>query len=218
MKFLNHPAARVLTVVLVLEACAFYAIASRNEIVPPIPPLSTFPLNSNGWLCVRQDQIEQDILDLLKADDTMSRLYVSPSRKEVATLFMAFFKSQRYGQSPHSPKNCLPGNGWDEIESGTIPISVPQWNGPIVANRYVVAHGEDKDVVIYWYQSHNRIIANEYAARGLLVLDAIRYRRSDTSIVRVITRIQNDDLDHATRLGVEFVQAIFPDVLKHLPA
>lgn len=217
MKFLKHPAARVLTVVLILEACAYYAIASRSELVPPVPPLSTFPFNSSGWQCIREDQIEKDVLDLLKADDTLSRVYVSPSKKEVATLFIAFFKTQRYGQAPHSPKNCLPGAGWDEVESGTIPVTVPEWNGPIVANRYVVAKGTDKDVVIYWYQSHNRVVANEYAARGWLVLDSIRYRRSDTSIVRVTTRIENSDLEGATQVDMQFIRAVFPDVLKHLP-
>lgn len=218
MKFLNHPAGRVLTVVLILEAFAYYAIASRSELVPPVAPLSTFPMASNGWLCAREVPIEKEIQDLLKADDTISRIYVSPSRRESASLFMAFFKTQRYGQSPHSPKNCLPANGWDEVMSGTVPITVPDWNGPIVANRYVVAHGDDKDVVIYWYQSHNRIVASEYAARVWLVLDSIHYRRSDTSIVRVITRIENNDMEHATQVGVQFVQSIFPDILKHLPA
>jgi EpsI family protein len=218
VKFLNHPAARVLTLVLILETCAYYTIATRSEVVPPIAPLSSFPLSSGQWQCVREDQLEKEIQDLLKADDTVSRVYVNPLKKESASLFIAFFKTQRYGQAPHSPKNCLPGNGWDEIASGAIPISVPEWNGPMVANRYVVAHGEDKDVVIYWYQSHNRIVASEYAARFWLVLDAMRYNRSDTSIVRVITRIENNDIDAATQRGVEFVQSIFPDVLKHLPA
>lgn len=217
MKFLSHPAAKVLTVVLVLEGCAYYAVASRSELVPPMPPLSTFPLTSQGWQCVREEQLDKDVQELLKADDTISRVYVNPSKRESATLFIAFFKTQRYGQAPHSPKNCLPGNGWDEVESGTVPITVPEWNGPFIANRYVVAHGEDKDVVIYWYQSHNRIVASEYSARAWLVLDAMRYRRSDTSIVRVVTRIQNNDFDKATELGVEFVQALFPDILKHLP-
>jgi EpsI family protein len=218
VKFLNHPAARVLTVVIVLQAFAYYAIASRSELVPPMAPLSTFPLASQGWQCVRQEELDKDIQELLKADDTISRIYVSPSKRESASLFMAFFKTQRYGQSPHSPKNCLPGNGWDEVSSGTLAITVPDWNGPIKANQYVVAHGEDKDMVIYWYQSHNRIVASEYAARFWLVLDAMRYRRSDTSIVRVITRIENNDYEHATQLGVGFIQAIFPDILKHLPA
>jgi hypothetical protein len=86
-----------------------------------------------------------------------------------------------------------------------------------VTNKYVVAHGNDKSVTLYWYQSHNRVIASEYSAKFWLVADAIRYNRSDTAIVKVVLPVRGNDVDGATRTGIEFVQALFPDVLKQLP-
>jgi len=50
------------------------------------------------------------------------------------------------------------------------------------------------------------------------VLDAIRYHRSDTSIVRIVVPVDGNDYDGATNLGIEFIQSVFPSLLKALPA
>jgi EpsI family protein len=132
-------------------------------------------------------------------------------------LFIAYFKTQRYGQSPHSPKNCLPGSGWEPIEDSKMPLAVPGESSPITINKYVVAHGDDKSVTLYWYQSHGRVIASEFSAKFWLVADAIRYHRSDTALVKVIVPIRGNDIDAATQLGTGFIQSLFPPLLKQLP-
>jgi EpsI family protein len=132
-------------------------------------------------------------------------------------MFIAFFKSQRYGQAPHSPKNCLPGSGWEPLESEPLPITVAGRGEPIVVNRYLVARGDEKSVVLYWYQSHNRIISGEFAAKFWLIADSIKYHRSDSSLVKVVVPVREGNTEAATRTAVEFVQASFPAVAKQLP-
>ena len=129
-----------------------------------------------------QGIIEQEELDVLKADDTLTRVYRSP--EGVASLFIAYFKTQRTGQSPHSPKNCLPGSGWQPSSSGTEDVAVG--NETIHINRYLVSKGETQSLVLYWYQSHGRVIADEFKAKFYLIEDSIRQHRSDTALVRVV--------------------------------
>ena len=69
----------------------------------------------------------------------------------------------------------MPGAGWQPIEDTKIPVAVPGRDAPIVINKYVIAHGDEQNVVLYWYQSHNRVIAGEFSAKFWLVADAIRY-------------------------------------------
>jgi len=210
--------ARVLTAVLLLEATAFYAIASRSERASLVSPLTLFPPALGGWTLARDVPIEKEVQDVLRADDTLNRVYVNSSQTDYAFLFIAYFKTQRYGQAPHSPKNCLPGAGWEPVETGRQTIEVPGWSAPIEANRYVVEHGDDKSVVLYWYQTHNRIIASEYWAKFWLVVDSIRYRRSDTSLVKIVVPVRNNDIAAATAMGVQFVRALFPSLLRQLPS
>jgi EpsI family protein len=218
MSVLDNRYARVLTAVLLLQAGAFYAIASRAERAPLVAPLGLFPRAFGGWTMARDVPIEKEVQDILKADDAMNRVYVNPSRTDYAFLFVAYFKTQRYGQAPHSPKNCLPGSGWEPVQTGRQTIGVSGWNTPIVVNRYVVEHGDDKSVVLYWYQTHNRIIASEYWAKFWLVVDSIRYRRSDTSLVKIVAPVHDNDIGAATAMGVQFIQAMFPSLLKQLPS
>ena len=217
MNFLNNKYARIVTVVLILQGIVFYSVALRAENSPVISPLASLPTGIAGWQMYREVKIEQETLDVLKADDTLNRIYLSPERNANAYLFIAFFKTQRYGQSPHSPKNCLPGNGYEPIESGPITVAVPGRAEPVRINRYLTARGDEKSVTLYWYQSHDRIIAGEFTARLWLIADSIRYNRSDTSLVKVVVPVRDGDADAATKTAVDFVKAIFSPLARQLP-
>jgi EpsI family protein len=218
VNFLNNKYARIVTAILILQGIVFYAIALRAENAPPASPLSVFPTDIAGWQMFKDVKMEQDTLDVLKADDTLNRIYLNPARSDNAYLFIAFFKTQRYGQAPHSPKNCLPGNGFEPIESGPIWVAVPGRGEPIRINRYLTARGDEKSVTLYWYQSHDRIIAGEFAAKFWLIADSIRYHRSDTALVKIVVPVRDGDADAATRTAIDFVKAAFSPLSRQLPA
>ncbi len=117
---------------------------------------------------------------------------------------MAYFQSQRAGQTPHSPKNCLPGSGWTWSVADTIRVSIAGRAQPIEINRYIVSKGEERAVVLYWYQSRDRVVASEYRAAAFTAWDALRYNRTDTELVRVVVPVTN--------IGVEFIQAFFAEL------
>jgi EpsI family protein len=163
-------------------------------------------------------QLDKETLDVLKADDILSRVYHDNQNGESATLFVAYFETQRTGKTPHSPKNCLPGTGWTPSQSGIIDISVPGRTKPIPVNRYVVSRGQNQSVVLYWYQARDRVIASEYYAKIYTVADSIRYNRSDTSLVRVVVGVDNGDTQGALNTAISFVQAIFQPLKQYLPS
>jgi EpsI family protein len=210
---------RILTIVLLLQAAIFYGLAfARPEIRPPHRPLALFTVPGNTWVMRESMPLDAETLSVLKADDVLSRLYQDRNTNEYATLFVAYFETQRTGKAPHSPKNCLPGAGWTALKSGTIAIPVAGKQDPINVNRYVVTRGDNKSVVLYWYQSERQVIASEYAAKIYTVLDSIRYDRSDTALVRVVVGANNGDLKTATDTAVSFVKTFFEPLLNYLPA
>lgn len=203
---------RVLSVVLVGQAVLFYS-ASHGESTPLAKPLSQFPTVFGNWYMAQEGVVEKETLDVLRADDTLDRFYAGPEGG--ANLFIAYFKTQRTGQSPHSPKNCLPGSGWQPSESNRIDVSA---GGDVIRiNQYVVSRGEDQDVVLYWYQSQGRVIADEFAAKLYLVADSIRKHRSDTSLVRVVVPVEGQSTAHAEQVAIDFVKSAYPVVKGYLP-
>jgi EpsI family protein len=190
----------ILSTLFLVQGAAFYGISHRAETIPASRPLSAFPAVIGDWRAVREGVIEQDEKDVLRADDYLTRQYTASNGK-TAQLFVAYFRSQRAGQTPHSPKNCLPGSGWTWSVSGTIRVDIRGRAQPIEINRYIVSKGDEHAVVLYWYQSRDRVVASEYRAAAFTAWDALRYNHTDTELVRVVTP--------ATQSGVEFIQAFF---------
>lgn len=205
----------VLSVVLLGQAGVFYGF-SRGEAAPAHRAFDGFPNQLGNWKLAQQGVIEDQIKNVLRADDYISRVYQSPDH--IADLFVAYFNSQRSGQSPHSPKNCLPGSGWIWTVSDEISIDIPGRDAPIRVNRYIVSKGEAKDVVLYWYQSRDRVVASEYKATMYVVADALRYNRTDTSLVRVTVPVQNNQEAAATAAAVDFVKTMFGTLRSYFPA
>lgn len=208
---------QILSVVLLAQAGLFYGF-SRHENVPAHRPLSQFSLGNSDWTLAQELPMDQETLDVLKADDLISREYENRRNGQIATLFVAYFDTQRTGKAPHSPKNCLPGSGWAPSQSGTVNIAIPGQPTPIHVNRYIVSRGENQSVVLYWYQARNRVIASEYSAKIYTVADSIRYNRSDTALVRVVVGVQNGDTKQALDTAESFVQAFFEPLKHYLPA
>jgi EpsI family protein len=212
---LKDRAAMVLSLFLIVQAALFYGF-SRGETPPSFRPLDGFPKEIGDWRMIQQGVMEQDIKDVLRADDYITREYAASPEKAV-NLFVAFFKSQRAGQTPHSPKNCLPGAGWVWTTADTIPVTIPGRAAPIEINRYLVSKGESRSMVLYWYQSRDRVVASEYKAAALAAWDAIRYNRTDTSLIRVVVPVVEGRDEVATQMGVEFIQAFFPALRQFFP-
>ncbi len=214
--FLKSKAALAATVLLLAQAAVLYS-SIRPEAIPQGRPLEQLPLSMGSWDFVEDYAVDQETRDVLKADDLLYRGYKDPSTGRVATLEVAAFRSLRNGKTPHSPKNCLPGSGWTQLSSNMYPIDIGDGQ-PIVVNRYVVQHGDDRSVVLYWYQSRQRVVASEYAAKFWVMADAIRLNRTDTAMVRVVVPIVHEDADAATNTAANFIQAFFGPLRRILPS
>jgi EpsI family protein len=214
-KFLNSTPARIVTVFLVLQGAVLYS-SIREEYIPESRPLAGFPLTLGHWEFLQEGVVEQEVRDVLQADDLLNRSY--QNGPAAASLFVAAFRSQRTGKAPHSPKNCLPGSGWEWVDARTMPIDVGLAQ-PITVNRYIVAKGDSRSLVVYWYQSRDRVVASEYRAKFWVVADALRYNRTDTALVRVVVPIGPDhDETRAERQAVDFVQSFYSTLRGYLPS
>jgi EpsI family protein len=218
LRFLRSRAAQCLTLMLLVQASLIGVLAPAED-VPLSRPLTLIPKQLSGWRMYGEEGvIEPEIMNLLKADDTLSRTYVDPGSGKFTSLFIAFFKSQRAGVAPHSPKVCLPGSGWVPTTSETLPINIQGRGEPIYVNRYIVSKGQNRSLVIYWYQTPYRIIAGEFTAKFYTVVDGLRHHRSDTSLIRVIVPIgETESENQAETTAMRFIQDAFEPIRTFLP-
>jgi len=119
----------------------------RTERIVPRQTLNAFPTSVGLWTGKNMD-ISPDVLQVLGPGDFASRMYFRDGQPPL-DLFIAYFASQRSGDTIHSPKNCLPGSGWTPMQSSYIQIAIPN-HLPITVNRYVIGKGSDRQLVLYW--------------------------------------------------------------------
>ena len=214
----------IVVAVCLIGASAYLAEASRAEVLPPREPLALLPMSVGGWSGQREADFTPEILAILGVDDYITRTYVQD--RSFLGLYVGYHTSQRQGDTIHSPLNCLPGAGWQPVDVGRAVIPVQGAPGaattttPVEVNRVIIAKGLDRQLVLYWYQSHRRVVAGEYRAKIFTVLDSVRYNRTDAALVRVVVPIAQGDVqgDEAEQQGTKFVQALFPLLAPHLPS
>jgi EpsI family protein len=213
----------LITSLLLLAGAGYLAHATRAETVPPRHPLATLPYRMDSWEGREAQPFAANVLAVLGVDEYVNRVYASGTAPYIG-LYVGYYESQRQGDTMHSPLNCLPGAGWQSIRQGRTAVTVADTGGasrPITVNQFVIQKGLDRMMVLYWYQSHGRVIASEYTSKMYMVYDAMRLNRTDGALVRVITPITGTnvaDEDAAAQRAAAFVQSLFPSLSGVLPS
>ncbi len=187
-------------------------------------PLSIVPIQIEQWS--GQDRpFEEKTVDVLGVTDYINRHYVSSEaltgQSPSLWLYAGYYASQRTGKTYHSPKNCLPGSGWEIVEIESLPITMATGEGPETRqtiNKVIVQKGLDRQLILYWYQDRGRVITSEYWAKIYLIWDSITQGRTDGAMIRVSVPIpRGAPSDSAVHLGVQYIRQVSPFIVQALP-
>jgi exosortase D (VPLPA-CTERM-specific) len=192
-------------------------LPQRVEIAPPRSDFSAFPMKLAGWRGQRE-YLGAEYIDALKFTDYVLADYVAPQRLPV-NFYVSYYESQRKGESAHSPKVCLPGGGWiiEDFSQRVIP-GLTSGGRPFAVNRAVMAQGNERELVYYWFQQRGRIITGEYQVKWLLFWDALTRNRSDGSMVRLITPIPTGTSGAQGDANLqEFARIVVPLLAPYIP-
>jgi EpsI family protein len=196
--------------VLMLATALVLQAHSRSEYFPPRASLSSLPLQIDGWTGT-DSVLDQQTLDILGPGEFLVRDYANESQppQPWINLYIAYFPTQKAGDTIHSPNHCLPGAGWVPTSREVVQITRPDGSS-FPVNRYVVSKSGERQLVLYWFQAHGRVVASEYWAKYYLVSDSVRMNRSDGGLVRLMTPMLDGESPDAAQarmmqLGSQFL-------------
>lgn len=204
--------------VLMLATAIGLQILLHGEVFPPRKSLTTFPVSLGPWTGA-DVPIEPDILDILgRSGEYLNRNYQTENNTQPGVwLFIAYYPSQRAGETPHSPQHCWPGSGYTPIRNDIITVSVPG-HGPFPANRYVFSKGTDQVLDIYWFWAHDRGVASEYWAKYHLIKDSIKMHRSDGALIEIATDMYpGETVEAAQQRIIPFAASVVPLLNDYIP-
>lgn len=163
-----------------------------------------------------EERFAEDSYDILRADTTTLRHYDDTLGNKY-WLFIAYFSSQKYGSQIHSPKHCLPGGGWKIMSLEPFELAFEDGSVKTV-NRLLIAERENKQLMLYWFETRGGTIRDEFTLKWDLMRNSIFLRPTDAAIVRLTIPIKpGSDFDTASRLGQEFFKRFQPAIEKALP-
>jgi EpsI family protein len=182
---------------------------SHSEVFPPREPLSSLPSQIDGWTST-DIPLDQETLKILGPGEFLMRNYANESNPQPwVDLFIAYFPSQKTGDTIHSPNHCLPGQGWVPISKEVVQVTRPDGT-TFPANRYVGSKDGDRELALYWFQAHGRVQASQLSSKYYLVSDSIHMNRSDGGLIRLMTPMEDGESADAAqarmmKLGSHFL-------------
>lgn len=212
--FLRPPQFIVAMVILVLTFALSYGVEFREK-TPIRKPLDQFPLEIKEW-SGKRDTMEQRFIDELDFSDYVIVDYRDQNGKQI-NFYVAYYESQRKGESIHSPESCLPGTGWEFQQAGATVIQVGG-NKSMKVNRAFMTKPGVKEIVYFWFPQRGRILNNAYELKIYAFWDALTRQRTDGALVRIITLVYPDEKmeDAESRLQA-FFREITPVLENYLP-
>ncbi len=210
----NNAVFLVIGLVVVLGFSAQF-LRGGEEIIPQRKSFMNFPSQLGQWNG-RRDYIGKKYLDELKLTDYIVMNYMTPDAQASVNFYTAYYDSQRNGAAIHSPRSCMPGDGWQitSLEQREF-ADMPFHGAPLRINRAVIEKGDYKQLVYYWFPQRGRLVTNEYLVKWYLFYDAITMHRTDGALVRLVTSL---DKGQGIDIADQRLQSFLKELVKELPA
>lgn len=201
------PVAALAIVAIVASAMA-QLLALREEVIPERYPLAEFPVQIGDWWA-REYRLPALVEAVAGATDYYYADYAQPGDSGI-NLYVSYYETQRGGKIPHSPRVCIPGDGWEIVSHRRVTLT-DHGGEPFRVNRLITAKGDQTMLAYYWLKQGERMYHRETVAR----LDLLRFsaleRRTDGALVRLVADVDADG-------GMEVVEARLRHFARELTA
>lgn len=206
---------RWIPALLLAAGCALNAIvaARRAGPMPLRAPLATIATRINGLTAI-DDTVTTDERRVAGMTSYILRDY-GPVGASLFSVYVGYYDEQRQGKSIHSPKNCLPGDGWEPVEASAV--TIPTASGSVTVNRYRVAKNNSEALVYYWYQGRGRVAHDEFRVKYDLLRDAALHGRTEEALVRIVVSIEGNNVAAADSTARSVVSPLVADMDRVLP-
>jgi exosortase D (VPLPA-CTERM-specific) len=208
----------VVAVILLGTTLALSNTIDFREKIPAKKNLDQFPLKIGEWSAFKRLPLAQKFIVKLDLSEYVIINYQNRSGKKV-NFYVAYYESQSKGASIHSPATCLPGSGWSFDQSGTMKITgVPGNNETLEVNRAVIQYGLKRQLSYYWFPVRGRILNNAYQLKIYNFWDALTLQRTDGALVRLITKVYEDEtLEDTEKRLQNFVRDVAMVMEEYIP-
>jgi EpsI family protein len=201
-----------------LNFYAYHYFAS-DDFIPTRSTFASVPMAVGDWSCPQREAMDPEVIANLGVTDYLICNYTNEETRRTVGIYAGYHARQVRSESGgetviHPPEHCLPGSGWDIIKSEIVPID---FGTPGEAKRVIIAKGNQRNLVYFWYQTHGRVIARNHEKLIYMFLDRAFDHRTDGSLIRFTVPIGPAGESVAEAAFYDLARQLVPVVSTHLP-
>jgi len=193
-----------------LVGASTYALRAQRT-APGLPKLDLLPLRFDQYAGT-EERFDSATYVVLGADTTTLRRYAGADGIPI-WLFVAYFGAQNYGEQIHSPRNCLPGGGWNIVSHEHVPLILPG-RGEVTSNRLLIESQGNQQIMHYFFLTRVGPVASEYRLKLELARAALTFKPRDAVFVRVSSPVREDGPEGADQRCRDLLSQAMP-LLSH---
>jgi EpsI family protein len=208
-----------------------YYFFATEAVIPPRVEFSEFPLQLGEWKCRQPEKIGARIVEILSVSDYLSCTFVREGSDAAIGVYVGYHASQVRKKGGlfaetviHPPEHCLPGSGWDIIDSRIVSLDLPGLPGGhgLLAEgpegkRFIIARGNARQLVHFWYQTQGRVIARHEDVILSRFWNRATRNRTDGALVRFTVNVGREDVATAEATFREFAEQFVPRLTGYIP-
>jgi EpsI family protein len=214
-----------LPVIVLLLGYGFVLRTREQTPMKLVKPLDTVLSGLEGYR-IKDQKVSDEERRIAGMSDYVARVYYPGQDTLFAfTTLVSYYERQAQGSTIHSPRNCLPGAGWEILSGGITSVSSGGIAHPV--NRFILKNGPAVAVAYYWYQGRGRVAANEYRVKWHLLRDAALLGHTEEALVRIVVPVRMEKSADAAKqaqayanadsLAVRLAKTMITDVAAALP-
>lgn len=194
-----------------------FALVLPHEVAPaPLArPLQLLPMRLGDWEGI------DGVPPLTLREDSQARVRLSRTyrRADDALWFAAdYYPEQSEGLRPRAQELLYPGQGWTELSARTLELALGDGRDrPLPLTAVTIRTPARALVVLYWYQLGSRSVAGDHWYRAHLLFNRIARGRAEVLLVRIAAPTDTTQSSEALTSQTDFIRALYPQLLRHLP-
>jgi len=204
-----------------LNGYAYFFLAT-DERLPERRSFADFPLEIGSWQCPAREEMRDKVLQNLGASDYVICQYRDGETGDWINVYVGYHQTQiveNGGGTIHPPEHCLPGSGWNILDSEVVDLDLPGLPGDRPrAKRFVIAKGDHRQLVYFWYQSRGRVLATDFERLLWRLWDRAFRKRTDGALIRLMVAIPpNGSTEDGEAVVERFGRRLTPLLPEYLP-
>jgi len=199
-------------IVCLIVVSVFVYMQPSSKIVKKEISLNNVLYNINGWRGGSPVSLDKRIVGMLQLDDYVNRHYFKGDKKVM--LYIGYYLSSNKLGVVHDPLVCYPGQGWRISQSDTKKLRIEEHD--VHLTRMIVKKGNQSQLVLYWFQVFDKTSPDTFRQKLYSLFVKFLNGREDNAFVRVIVPVEERSIHEASRIGVEFVEELFPRFLEYV--